>query len=108
MVVLSYFVVAAVSYQSSIYSSVAEIMITFTIYFLFQGLMFFIMGYFGLDTILYLVSSELANLCELYGYFCIEYGILEIKPGSEEFNAVSNEEAIAATSFSTDSFDFWA
>ena len=82
--VIAYFVSAIVKYNESIYEGKREMWITLTAYTAVQ----IVAGYVGIthfkNTVMYLVAKELKDMCEMYGAFCGEVGIMQPKVGATE------------------------
>ena len=83
--VFSYFISAGALYTSSIHSSVAEIWITFAVYVVAQLGFAALLLYFAKDTLMYLIAGELETICQKYGAFCTQYGILDPAPAGDDF-----------------------
>ena len=78
-----YMIVAMSKYEMSAYTSIDEIGIVFAVYTVIQ-IGFAILAKFTMwDTVMYMISGELKEICEKYGELCSQYGILEKKDGAD-------------------------
>ena len=74
-----YMIVAMSKYEMSAYSTLTEVGVCFAIYTVIQ-IGFAILAKFTMwDTVMYMISGELKEICEKYGELCSDYGVLEKK-----------------------------
>ena len=83
--VFAYFCTSLYRYKTSPYESKKEIRITTSVYLLTEVGLFLLSSYFLRDTVMYLVAGELKDLCETYGAFCSEMGILKTSDAGDHF-----------------------
>ena len=77
--VFSYFITAGALYTDNMGGNTVtktEIWVTWAVYTVVQAGFGFLLLKFGKDTILYLVAGELEKICEKYGAFCTQMGVL--------------------------------
>ena len=84
--VVSYLIVGLVKYESSDYSSESEMGIVLGVYTLVQFGFFMLGSHYLMDTIMFLVAQEVKDICENYGMFCSEYGILDTNNSGDDFS----------------------
>ena len=92
--VFSYLIVALAKYEMSAYSDMTEIGVTLAVYSVIQIGFLFLFKYTIRDTVLYMVAGELKTICEKYGEFCSEYGVLEKQEQQSEPEELEGENLV--------------
>ena len=89
--VISYLVVALIKYEDSMNVGMVDIGVTLGVFAAVQiGFEFLTMHFFG-DTIMYMLASEIKDLCEKYGELCSQYGVLEKNDAGDSFTEAGSE-----------------
>ena len=86
--VFAYFCVSLYRFKSSGYIEKKEIRIASSVYLITQFGLFLTQAHFMKDSIMYLVAGELKALCENYGAFCGEMGILEPNDSAQQASSL--------------------
>ena len=83
-----YMIVAMSKYEMSAYSTLTEVGVVFAIYTVIEIGFAILARYTMKDTILYMVAVELKEICDKYGEFCNDYGILgAYKPSCSDYSS---------------------
>ena len=90
--VFVYFLVAAGNYTTSAKVGVAEIWVTWAIYFLFMALDAYLTYSFAMDSILYLLPDEVRDWCDKHPGVCDDLKLLDRKSGSGEETEETGDE----------------
>lgn len=99
--VVAYMVTAMVKYEDSNYSTMTEIGIALGVYIGAQAVFFILSLSYAMDTILFLVAQEFADLCAKYGTLCVDYKVFEPANGSDIFTEADG------TSLSNNNWEGW-
>ena len=74
--VMGYGMVAIADYQDSTYTKLTEIWVTLGIFLSVQLGAAVVGRIYAKDTVLYLVSEEMKDLCDKFGLLCSDYGVM--------------------------------
>ena len=84
LTVAIYLIVALSKYEMDAYVDDTEMGLCLLFYGLIQIGFAILFRYTVWDTVMYMVAGELERICEKYGEFCSEYGILEKKEDADQ------------------------
>ena len=87
--VFAYFCVSLYRFKGSGYINKKEIRIASSVYLISEVGLFLTQAHFMKGSVMYLVAGELKALCENYGAFCGEMGILEPNDSAQQASSLA-------------------